>query len=65
MQRAYEAGRPCPISISIGNPPFDDGEIAKRRASWQPNPPRYTSGVLGKYAKLVQGAETGAITNTL
>ena len=24
-----------------------------------------TTGVLGKYAKLVQGAETGAITNTL
>jgi dihydroxy-acid dehydratase len=43
----------------------DDGEIAKRRASWAPNPPRYTTGVLGKYAKLVQGAETGAITNTL
>ena len=43
----------------------DDGEIAKRKASWVPNPPRYTSGVLGKYAKLVQGAETGAITNTL
>jgi dihydroxy-acid dehydratase len=43
----------------------DDGEIAKRRASWSPNPPRYTTGVLGKYAKLVQGAETGAITNTL
>jgi dihydroxy-acid dehydratase len=43
----------------------DDTEIAKRRASWQPNPPRYTTGVLGKYARLVQGAETGAITNTL
>ncbi|MFN8020664.1 MAG: dihydroxy-acid dehydratase [Acidimicrobiales bacterium] len=43
----------------------DDAEIAKRRASWAPIPPRYTSGVLGKYAKLVQGAETGAITNTL
>jgi dihydroxy-acid dehydratase len=43
----------------------DDGEIARRRASWAPNPPRYTSGVLGKYARLVQGAETGAITNTL
>ena len=27
--------------------------------------PRYTSGVLGKYAKLVQGAETGAITNII
>ena len=43
----------------------DDTEIAKRRASWAPNPPRYTTGVLGKYAKLVQGADTGAITNTL
>ena len=43
----------------------DDSELAKRRASWAPNPPRYTSGVLGKYARLVQGAETGAITNTL
>ncbi|HTH07412.1 MAG TPA: dihydroxy-acid dehydratase [Ilumatobacteraceae bacterium] len=43
----------------------DDGELARRRASWAPLPPRYTSGVLGKYAKLVQGAETGAITNLL
>ena len=43
----------------------DDNEIARRKASWQPNPPRYTTGVLGKYARLVQGAETGAITNTL
>ncbi len=43
----------------------DEGELQKRRASWSPNPARYTSGVLGKYAKLVQGAETGAITNTL
>jgi dihydroxy-acid dehydratase len=43
----------------------DDAELARRRDGWTPNPPRYTSGVLGKYAKLVQGAETGAITNTL
>ena len=43
----------------------DDAELARRRDGWQPNPPRYTSGVLGKYAKLVQGAETGAITNTI
>jgi len=43
----------------------DDAELARRRNGWTPNPPRYTSGVLGKYAKLVQGAETGAITNTL
>jgi dihydroxy-acid dehydratase len=43
----------------------DDAELARRRDGWTPNPPRYTTGVLGKYAKLVQGAETGAITNTL
>jgi dihydroxy-acid dehydratase len=43
----------------------DEAEFAERRVGWQPNPPRYTRGVLGKYAKLVQGAETGAITNTL
>ena len=43
----------------------DDAEMAARKDGWQPNAPRYTTGVLGKYAKLVQGAETGAITNTL
>ena len=43
----------------------DDAELARRRDGWQPNAPRYTTGVLGKYARLVQGAETGAITNTL
>jgi dihydroxy-acid dehydratase len=41
----------------------DDAELARRREGWTPNPPRYTSGVLAKYARLVQGAETGAITN--
>jgi dihydroxy-acid dehydratase len=43
----------------------DDAEVAKRREGWAPNAARYTSGVLGKYVRLVQGAETGAITNTL
>jgi dihydroxy-acid dehydratase len=43
----------------------DDAELSRRREGWKPNPPRYTSGVLGKYAKLVQGAETGAITNVI
>jgi len=38
-------------------------ELKKRRKGWVPNPPRYTTGVLAKFAKLVQGAETGAITN--
>ncbi|MGA0787469.1 MAG: dihydroxy-acid dehydratase [Ilumatobacteraceae bacterium] len=40
----------------------DEAEMAKRREGWQPNPPRYTTGVLGKYARLAQGAEKGAIT---
>jgi dihydroxy-acid dehydratase len=41
----------------------DDADLATRRQGWSPNPPRYTDGVLGKYAKLVNGAETGAVTN--
>ena len=43
----------------------DEAELAKRREGWKPNPPRYTSGVLGKYAKLAQGAEKGALTNLI
>jgi len=43
----------------------DDAELARRRAAWTPLPPRYTSGVLAKFARLVQGAERGAITNVL
>ena len=41
----------------------DDDELARRRQGWTPLAPRYTGGVLAKFAKLVQGAETGAITN--
>ena len=41
----------------------DDAELAARRQGWAPNPPRYTTGVLAKYARLVGGAEHGAITN--
>jgi dihydroxy-acid dehydratase len=43
----------------------DEAVLASRMQGWVPQAPRYTTGVLGKYAKLVQGAETGAITNTL
>lgn len=41
----------------------DPAELEKRKVGWKPNAPRYTTGVLAKFAKLVQGAETGAITN--
>jgi dihydroxy-acid dehydratase len=40
----------------------DDAELASRRAGWEPLPPRYTRGVLAKYAKLVQSAALGAVT---
>ncbi len=41
----------------------DAAEFEQRKAGWSPNPPRYTTGVLAKFARLVQGAERGAITN--
>jgi dihydroxy-acid dehydratase len=40
----------------------DPAEIARRRAEWKLPEPRYTSGVLAKYARLATGAERGAIT---
>jgi dihydroxy-acid dehydratase len=40
----------------------DDAELARRRAAWQPLPPRYEHGVLAKFAALVSGAERGAVT---
>ena len=43
----------------------DESTLAERRKGWKPNPPRYTSGVLAKYAKLVQGADKGSITNVI
>jgi dihydroxy-acid dehydratase len=40
----------------------DESELAARRNGWAPLPPRYTRGVLAKYAKLVHSAAEGAIT---
>ncbi len=40
----------------------DDDELSRRRAELKHPPPRYTSGVLAKFARLVTGAERGAIT---
>ena len=35
-------------------------ELAARRAQWEPPAPKYTTGVLSRYAKLVTGADKGA-----
>ena len=40
-----------------------DEELARRRAAWQPPKPRYSSGVMAKYAKLVSTASKGAVTD--
>jgi dihydroxy-acid dehydratase len=37
-------------------------EIERRRSAWKAPAPRYTSGVLAKYARLATGAERGAVT---
>ncbi len=42
-----------------------DAQIADRLASWAPPAPRYTSGVLAKYASLVSSASEGAITRPI
>ena len=40
-----------------------DEELEQRRANWQPLKPRYTTGVLAKYAKLVSSSSIGAVTD--
>jgi dihydroxy-acid dehydratase len=42
---------------------ISDEELARRRANWQPPAPRYTKGVLAKYAKLVSSSSVGAVTD--
>ncbi|EHC15884.1 dihydroxy-acid dehydratase [Fischerella thermalis] len=42
---------------------LSDEELARRRQNWQPRPPRYTKGVLAKYAKLVSSSSLGAVTD--
>lgn len=41
---------------------LSDEEMEQRRQEWQPPAPRHTTGVLGKYAKLVSSASRGAVT---
>ena len=41
----------------------EEAELERRRAAWTAPPPRYTRGVLAKYAKTVSSASLGAITD--
>jgi dihydroxy-acid dehydratase len=40
-----------------------EANLDERRTQWKPPVPRYKSGVMAKYAKLVSSASEGAITN--
>ncbi len=46
------------IQLNVG-----EEELARRRAAWQPPAPRYRTGVLGKYARLVSSSSLGAVTD--
>ena len=41
---------------------LSDEEIRRRLARWHPPAPRYTTGVMAKYARLVGSASVGAVT---
>ena len=40
-----------------------DEELERRRGNWTPRSPRYSKGVLAKYAKLVSSSSLGAVTD--
>lgn len=54
-----------PIRLDVANRRLDvsvdEAELAARRDGWAPLQPKYTKGVLGKYAKVVQSAAHGAV----
>jgi dihydroxy-acid dehydratase len=54
-----------PVRLDVPNKvldvTIDADELAARQDGWQPNAPKYTKGVLGKYAKVVQSAAHGAV----
>jgi dihydroxy-acid dehydratase len=56
-----------PITIDAGERllavDVAEKELARRRSAWSPPPPRYTAGVLYKYARQVSSASLGAVTD--
>ena len=42
---------------------ISDEELERRRSNWKPRSPRYNTGVLAKYAKLVSSSSLGAVTD--
>jgi dihydroxy-acid dehydratase len=55
------------ISVDIPGRRLDievpEAELDARRTEWTPPPPRYTTGAIAKYARLVSSASKGAVTS--
>ena len=53
------------VRLDVANKTLDllveDEELARRKDGWEPLPPTFTKGVLGKYIKLVRSASDGAV----
>ena len=58
-RRPHRDRRPRPHHRPAGR----RGDARGRRADWKLPSPRYTTGVLAKYARLAHGAEVGAVTS--
>ena len=52
------ANKTLDVDPAEGSEPWE-----ARAVGWEPHPPKYTRGVLGKYAKVVQSAAHGAVTS--
>ncbi len=54
-----------PITLDVANKrldvEIDADELEQRKVGWEPLPPKYTTGVLAKYRKLVSSAADGAV----
>jgi dihydroxy-acid dehydratase len=52
----------CDVDARTLNVEIDEVELERRRKGWSPPPPRYTTGALAKYARIVGPASKGAVT---
>ncbi|MCB0908998.1 MAG: dihydroxy-acid dehydratase, partial [Nocardioidaceae bacterium] len=54
-------GDPITLDVTARTLEVDMPDLEARKEGWTPNPPKYTRGVLGKYAKVVGSAAHGAV----
>ncbi len=62
LRLTTRTARRLPSEVPVVELDVADDELDRRRAELVHPTPRYTSGVLAKYARLAAGAEFGAVT---